>query len=160
MSRLALSFTVNEQVFTKSLTLEAIRKSGFIADQLDVLEYKAGNELPPFDISNLSIKKEYCEKVIDIFALVLEYLTTPEGEVFSNETIVVSKDYTNAYVDDLFKDLPHAYCANLINLANFMIVPSIFHYLIVKLATIIHTKSVVKSDSDTTKDENGEEEEE
>ena len=146
MSSLTASFTINGQVFTKSLTLEAIRKSGFIANQLDDLGYSEGDELFPFDISNLNIQDKYSEKVIDLFTTMLAYLTTADGETFIKETIEVSNEYENEYIDELFNKLPFAYYSHLINVANFMDVPSIFKYLVTKFAKIIRERTQAKNE--------------
>ena len=150
MSSLAVTFTINGQAFTKTITLDAIRKSGFIANQLDDLGYSDGEELCPFDISNLNIQDKYSEKVIDLFSTMLTYLTTTDGETFIKETIEVSNEYENEYIDELFNKLPFAYYSHLINVANFMDVPSVFKYLVTKFAKIIRERTLVKSEASTT----------
>lgn len=145
MSHLTASFIINGRVFTKHLTLEAIRKSGFIAGQLDVLEYTDESEMYTFDISNLGIQDQYSEKVVDIFANMLTYLTTADGETFSKETIDVSNDYENEYINKLFAGLPFAYHSHLLNVVNFMEVPSVFKYLASKFAKIINERTNANS---------------
>ncbi len=147
MSSLTASFTINGQVFTKSLTLEAIRKSGFIANQLDDLGYSEGEDMCPFDMSNLNIQDKYSEKVIDLFTTMLTYLTTADGETFIKETIEVSNEYDNDYIDKLFDKLPFAYYSHLINVTNFMDVPSVFKYLVTKFAKIIRERTQAKSEA-------------
>jgi hypothetical protein len=141
MASLTVTFTINDKDFTKQMTLEAIRKSGFIANQLDDLGYIEGEKLCSFDISNLNIQDKYSEKVIDLFTTILIYLTTVDGETFIKETIEVSNDYENEYIDNLFDKLPYAYYSHLINVTNFMDVPSIFKYLVIKFAKIIHERT-------------------
>lgn len=145
MASIHVAFTINGKIFTKLTTLEAIRKAGFIANQLDDLGYSEGDELSPFDISNLNIQEKYSEKVIDIFSTMLTYLTTADGATFINETIEVSNDYENEYIDKLFDKLPFAYYSHLINVVNFMDVPCIFKYLVTKFAKIIRDRTLEKS---------------
>ncbi len=141
MSSLTVTFSINGQSFSKATTLEIIRKSGFIANQLDDLGFTEGEDLPPFDISNLNIQDKYAEKVVDLFYNMLSFLTTADGDTFLKETIEVSNDYDNEYIDKLFDKLPYAYYSHLINVANFMDVPSIFKYLVSKFARIIRART-------------------
>ena len=144
MSSITVTFTINGKNYTKDTTLDVIRKSGFIANQLDDLGYNEGEELCPFDISNLNIKDKYSEKIVDLLINMLTFLTTAEGDTFSKESIEVSNDYENEYIDKLFEKLPYAYYSYLIDVANFMEVQSVFRYLVVKLAKIVRSRTQAK----------------
>lgn len=139
------TFIINDSSFEHNMSLNAVRKAGMIANIMDDTGYNAGDELMPVVLSGLNIQEKYQEKVVSIMVHLLNYLTTANGEEFMKETIDVSNDYENEEIDKLFNGLPFAYYSHIINVANFLNVPSVFNYLVSKFAKIIRDRTQAKA---------------
>ena len=140
-----VTFIINDSSFKHTMTLDAIRKSGMIANILDDTGYNEGDEFMPIILSGLNIQEKYQEKVVSIMVHLLNYLTTANGEEFIKETIDVSNEYENEEVDKMFNRLQFAYYSHIINVANFLNVPSVFKYLVSKFAKIIRERTQAKT---------------
>ncbi len=146
MALLKVTFIINDNSFDHDIPLPVIRKSGMINNILDDTGIPEGDDRMPIVLSGLNIQEKYHAKVVSLIIDLLTYLTTDGGDTFTKETIEVSNDYENEDIDKMFSGLAFAYYSHVINVANFLDVPSVFKYLVAKFAKLVRDRIRAKKD--------------
>lgn len=139
-----VTFTINDVDFTFTIPSTALLQSGFIKNLQET--YQLFDDTVPLPIILPCIymsSEDDLYKLLDIFVQCLMYIDDPNHIDFVHRTkIMVSDEYDNEYIDELFKfdgnaALANAFIANMLAITDFMEVPSIYNYLCKKMYFII-----------------------
>ena len=127
-TKLTFEFSGEEPTtYTRTIPIENAMKSGFCSDMIEAFGGQVPEEGFTITVTN-KIPPQFQERIVNTIVEILNFLNTPDGLDFIDNTRIISFDYNNEKIDAIIsRDITHL--AHMLGILNFMNINSVYRYI-------------------------------